>query len=124
MEIHLPYIDYKYRAVLNMMTHNGVENLFATFIQYGLGSRISFYQTNSTTAHSVRSKNGKWEWVITNLLNESYFEKALDALKDYGIGFEEHPIDDPLEELVIVGGDKVEEVSFGLWFDTILAANV
>lgn len=109
-EIHLPYIDYKYRAVLNMMTHNGVENLFTTFIQCGLGSRISFYQANATTAHSIRSKNGKWEWVITNLLNESYFDKALDAFKDCGIRFEEHPVGDPLEEHVIVGGDKIEEV--------------
>lgn len=109
-EIHLPYIDYKYRAVLNMMTHNGVANIFATFIQHGAGSWFSFYQMNSTTAHSIRSKNGKWEWVITNLLNESYFDKALDALKDCGIGFGEHPVGDPLEELVIVGGDKIEEV--------------
>lgn len=57
-EIHLPYVDYKYRAVLNMMTHNGVVNLFNTFIQYGVGSRLAFYQTNRTTAHSIRSKNG------------------------------------------------------------------
>lgn len=109
-EIHLPYVDYKYRAVLNMMTHNGVVNLFNTFIQYGVGSRLAFYQTNRTTAHSIRSKNGKWEWVITNLLNELYFDKAIDVLKDCGIGFEEHPVGDPLEELVIVGGYKVEEI--------------
>lgn len=109
-EIHLPYIAYKYRAVLNMMTHNGAANLFTTFIQHGADCRISFYQTNTTTAHSIRSKNGRWEWVITNLLNESYFDKALDVLKDCGIGFEEHSVGDPLEELVIVDGDKIEEI--------------
>lgn len=109
-EIHLPYIDYKYRAVFDMMTHNGVANLFTTLIQYGAGSRISFYQTNRSTAHSIRSKNGKWEWVITNLLNEAYFDKALDTFKGCGIGFNEHPAGDPLEETIIVGGDVVEEI--------------
>lgn len=44
-EIHLPHIDYKYRAVLNMMTHNGIANLFNTFVQHGLNSRISLHCT-------------------------------------------------------------------------------
>lgn len=116
-EIHLPYIKYKYRAVLNMMTDNGVTNLFNMFIQSGTQSRFSFYQTNRFTAHAIRSKNGRWEWVITNLLNEKYFDKALDKLKGCGIGLEEHgcgeghkekAFGDPLEELIVIGGDKIE----------------
>lgn len=108
-EIHLPYIDYKYRAVLNMMTRNGVANLFNMFFQYGLRNRISLYQMNRSTAYSIRSKNGKWEWVITNLLNESYLDKALDMMKGCGIVFNEHPQGDPLEEMV-VGGDSIGDV--------------
>ena len=34
-EIHLPYVEYKYRAVLNFMTHNGVTQLFNTFLFQG-----------------------------------------------------------------------------------------
>ena len=109
-EIHLPYIAYKYRAVLNFMTDNGVTSLFNTFVQYGLNSRISLYQMNRSTAHSIRSKNGKWEWVITNLLNESYFDKALDMMKGCGIVFNEHPQSDPLEEMVVVGDDSIGNV--------------
>lgn len=108
-EIHLPYIAYKYRAVLNFMTNNGVTNLFHTFVQHGLNSRISMYQKNRSTAYSIRSKNGKWEWVITNLLNESYFNKAQDMMKGCGIVFNEHPQSDPMEKMV-VGGDPIGDV--------------
>ena len=109
-EIHLPYVEYKYRAVLNFMTHNGVTQLFNTFLFQGKNCRFSFYQTNRSTAHSIRSKNGKWEWVITNLLNETYFVKALEALKGCGIDFDVHHTGDPLEEMIIVGGDLIEEI--------------
>ena len=34
-EIHLPYIEYKYRALLNLMTDNGVTKLFNTFLFQG-----------------------------------------------------------------------------------------
>lgn len=108
-EIHLPYVEYKYRAVLNFMTHNGVTQLFNTFLYQGVNSRISFYRANRSIAHSIRSKNGRWEWVITNLLNEAYFQKALDAMKDCGIGFDEHLAGDPLKELMIDCGDPVDE---------------
>lgn len=108
-EIHLPYIAYKYRAVLNFMTNNGVANLFNTFVQHGLNSRISLYQMNRSTAHTIRSRNGKWEWVITNLLNESYFDKALEMMKGCGIVFNEHPQSEPLEEMV-VGGNPIGDV--------------
>lgn len=107
-EIHLPYIEYKYRAVLNFMTGGGITNMFSMFVQSGIRCRFSFYQTNRFTAHAIRSKNGRWEWVITNLLNEAYFDKALEALKGCGIGFEEHPTSDSLEELIVVGGDRIE----------------
>ena len=109
-EIHLPYIEYKYRAVLNLMTDNGVTKLFSTFLLHGNNCRFSFYQTNRSTAHSIRSKNGRWEWVITNLLNEAYFQNALDAMKDCGIGFDEHLAGDPLKELMIDCGDLIEEI--------------
>ena len=109
-EIHLPYIEYKYRAVLNLMTDNGVTKLFSTFLLHGNNCRFSFYQTNRSTAHSIKSKNGRWEWVITNLLNEAYFQKALDAMKDCGIGFDEHLAGDPLKELMIDCGDVIEEI--------------
>ena len=109
-EIHLPYIEYKYRAVLNLMTDNGVTKLFSTFLLHGNNCRFSFYQTNRSTAHSIKSKNGRWEWVITNLLNETYFDKALDTFKGCGIDFNEHQAGDPLEETIIVGGDVIEEI--------------
>lgn len=64
---------------------------------------------NRSTTHSIRSKNGKWEWVITNLLNESYFDQALDMMKGCGIVFNEHPQCDPLEEIV-VGGEPIGDV--------------
>ena len=109
-EIHLPYIEYKYRAVLNLMTDNGVTKLFSTFLLHGNNCRFSFYQTNRSTAHSIKSKNGRWEWVITNLLNETYFDKALDTFKGCGIDFNEHQAGDPLEETIIIGGDVIEEI--------------
>lgn len=115
-EIHLPYVEYKYRAVLNFMTHNGVTQLFNTFLFQGKNCRFSFYQTNRSTAHSIRSKNGKWEWVITNLLNETYFDKALDTFKGCGIDFNEHQAGDPLEETIIVGGDVIEEIPLDNYF--------
>lgn len=107
-EIHLPYIDYKYRGVLNFLTDNGITKIFSMFVQSGTQSRFSFYQANRFTAHAIRSKNGRWEWVITNLLDKAYFDKALETLRGCGIVFEEHPTSDPLEELIVVGGDKID----------------
>ena len=48
--------------------------------------------------------------MITNLLNEAYFQKALDAMKDCGIDFDVHHTGDPLEEMIIFGGDLIEEI--------------
>ena len=45
-----------------------------------------------------------------NLLNETYFDKALDTFKGCGIGFNEHQAGDPLEEMIIVGGDVIDEI--------------
>lgn len=53
-EIHLPYIEYKYRAVLNLMTDNRVTKLFSTILLHGNNCRFSFYQTNRSTAHSIK----------------------------------------------------------------------
>lgn len=48
--------------------------------------------------------------MITNLLNETYFDKALDTFKGCGIDFNEHQAGDPLEETIIIGGDVIEEI--------------
>lgn len=110
-EIHLPYIDYKYRAVLSFLSCGGPKQLFQAITGSSSVRKISMYKADDSSAYSIKSKNGRWEWVIKNLLNRKFFEKAKSMLEGYGVTFNEHVGDDPLEELIVVGDDSPQEVN-------------
>lgn len=111
-QIHLPYIDYRYRAAMAFLTDNGPVKLFNALIGNPFHSRISFYRNNSSKAYSIKSKHGRWEWVILNLLNEDFFEKVTATLKECGIEIYEQSDVDSESELVF--NDGVEETQVAI----------
>lgn len=103
-EIHLPYIAYIYRAVLNFMTNNGATSLFNTFVQLGLNPLAAFALMSDVLSNTTEKmyddiimlyfcelmKRVKEEelgietraWICGTIVSPNLYDKFLDAFLD------------------------------------------